>query len=150
MNEILIWTNSNGQVCETIPGDLVTMSQLKTLIEEREGVSSFIVTSNDLPMDLLFREAWEENGSEVYEDLEKSKVITMDLLAKGAMAAAKYATEQSLIGDTVPFTADQIKAAYQSCKADVETVNSVTSLRHCMRNFLTTYAPETATTYGIE
>ena len=145
-NQVIIWTNDDGELCETINGDRKTLAEVQASITK----PSFITTRDQLPQDNLFRAAWVENGSTVYEDLTKAKVISCLILKEAAERALDRESTNSALGDPTVFTVATISAAYQECKTDLETSTTTASLRHCLKGFVASYAAEVADNYGLD
>ena len=145
-NQVIIWTNDDGQLCETFNGDSKSLAEVCATIPN----PSFITTTDQLPQDFLFRAAWVEDGSTVTEDLAKSKVVSLYILKDAAQSAQAKSISDTAVGDSPDFTVDAITASYQEYKVHVDSSTSTDNLRAHLKTFVSTYAPEVAAKYGLD
>tara|TARA_Y100000996_G_scaffold182057_1_gene142323 strand:+ start:1653 stop:2105 length:453 start_codon:yes stop_codon:yes gene_type:complete len=148
MSNVIIYTAADGGLVEVSPAPGFTDEYVRAN-DVPTGISSFITDRCNLPGDDLFRNAWKENGSTVFEDLEGSRAIALNYLKEGAQRALRDSTEETLLGNSPEVTTAAVAAAYQSCKADLEATSSVSEIRTCLSNFMHTYAAPIAAAYSI-
>ena len=139
MTDVIIYTNDAGQCVEVnpAPGLDVAFVQSKDV---PAGKTSFITDRSNLPSDDIFRDAWEEDGSQVVEDLEKSRTISLDLVRDVAVAAAKDARSKEDINEFTAFTVTQVSDAYNNCKTELQGASTVAALKSCLNTFVSTYS----------
>ena len=138
MTNVIIYTNDAGECVEVnpAPGLDVAFVQSKDV---PAGKTSFITDRSNLPSDSIFRGAWEEDGAQVVEDLEKSRTIALDLVRAAALVAAKDARTKEDLSEFTAFTVSQVSDAYNNCKTELQGATTVAALKSCMSTFIDTY-----------
>jgi len=95
MNRI-IYPTPEGGVAVIIPAESVELA----LKDVPEGVAYEIVTTDDIPSDRFFRNAWKANGKKVEVDLPKAKAIGHDI--RRAKRAEEFAPLDEVIAKQIP------------------------------------------------
>jgi hypothetical protein len=95
MNRI-IYQNESGGVSIIIPAESVELA----LKDVPEGVPCEIVSTDDIPSDRFFRNAWKANGKKVEVDLPKAKAIGHDI--RRAKRAEEFAPHDEVIAKQIP------------------------------------------------
>jgi hypothetical protein len=104
MNKI-IYSTPEGGVAVIIPAESVELA----LKDVPEGVAYEIVTTDEIPTDRFFRNAWKANGAAVEVDLDRARAIGHDI--RRAKRAEEFAPLD--IEATIPARAKQAEAARQ-------------------------------------
>lgn len=82
MSQVIVFTNQNGGVSVCTPTGEISIEDVQKK-DIPSGVQSFIVASNNLPLqDEDFFDAWEQSNGVVTVNLEKARVITKDRLRR--------------------------------------------------------------------
>jgi hypothetical protein len=95
MNRI-IYPTPEGGVAVIIPAESVELA----LKDVPEGVAYEIVTTDDIPSDRFFRNAWKANGAAVEVDLPKAKAIGHDI--RRTKRAEEFAPFDEVIAKQIP------------------------------------------------
>jgi hypothetical protein len=95
MNKI-IYPTPEGGVAVIIPAESVEAA----LKDVPEGVEYEIVSTDDIPSDRFFRNAWKANGAAVEVDLVKAKAIGHDI--RRAKRAEEFAPLDEVIAKQIP------------------------------------------------
>jgi hypothetical protein len=95
MNRI-IYPTPEGGVAVIIPAESVELA----LKDVPEGVPYETITTDDLPSDRFFRNAWKANGKKVDIDLTKAKAIGHEI--RRAKRAEEFAPHDEVIAKQIP------------------------------------------------
>ena len=138
-NEVIIWTNADGDCVETVPGSM-DINELRDLIEAENSVTAFITTTDQLPQDEIFRNAWEEDGVQVTENLDKSKQIALVDVRFVADKTTGFIQRSFLLNeDAGGVTQDDVTNAYEQAKQDIENATQVPFIKAAVEVFKSTY-----------
>jgi hypothetical protein len=102
-NQRIIYTNAEGGVSVIVPTESVELA----LKDVPEGVPYEIVTTDDIPSDRYFRNAWVANGAAVDVDLGKAKDIGHDI--RRQQRAEEFKPFDEIIAKQIPGV-DAVKA----------------------------------------
>jgi hypothetical protein len=102
-NQRIIYTNAEGGVSVIVPTESVELA----LKDVPEGVPYEIVTTDDIPSDRYFRNAWVANGAAVDVDLGKAKDIGHDI--RRQQRAEEFNPFDEIIAKQIPGV-DAVKA----------------------------------------
>jgi hypothetical protein len=95
MNRIIYQTPEGG-VAFIIPAE----SDELALKDVPEGIPYEIVTTDDIPSDRFFRNAWKANGAAIEVDLEKARAIGHDI--RRTKRAEEFAPHDEVIAKQIP------------------------------------------------
>jgi hypothetical protein len=103
MTQVIIYTNSNGNVSVTVPTGEI---DIKAVLAKDCPAGAIIVDDSTLPQgaDAQFFDAWELNGSTVTVNLEKARAIKLAQYNAAAVAEAQKRQLNTLAG--LPNTPD--------------------------------------------
>ena len=103
------------------------------------GASWDMVDENSLPSDRTFRNAWIKVGSNVVEDLTKSKLIAASRLRDVAINSISIYNTRNDLGEATAFNKAAIANAYEECLTDITGYTTVSEVKACLSMFKTTY-----------
>jgi len=116
MNRIIYQTPEGG-VAVIIPAESVELA----LKDVPEGVPYEIVTTDEIPSDRFFRNAWKANGAAVEVDLVKAKAIGHDI--RRAKRAEEFAPFDEVIAKQIPGKdATQAEAKRQEIRVKYDAI----------------------------
>jgi hypothetical protein len=116
MNRI-IYPTPEGGVAVIIPAESVELA----LKDVPEGVPYEIVTTDEIPSDRFFRNAWKANGAAVEVDLVKAKAIGHDI--RRAKRAEEFAPFDEVIAKQIPGKdATQAEAKRQEIRVKYDAI----------------------------
>jgi hypothetical protein len=102
-NQRIIYSNTDGTVAVIVPTGSVELA----LKDVPEGVPYEIVSTDDIPSDRYFRDAWVADGVAVAVDLGKAKDIGHDI--RRTMRAEEFQPFDEIIAKQIP-GADALEA----------------------------------------
>jgi hypothetical protein len=116
MNRIIYQTPEGG-VAVIIPAESVELA----LKDVPEGVPYEIVTTDEIPSDRFFRNAWKANGAAVEVDLVKAKAIGHDI--RRTKRAEEFAPFDEVIAKQIPGKdATQAEAKRQEIRVKYDAI----------------------------
>jgi hypothetical protein len=116
MNRIIYQTPEGG-VAVIIPAESVELA----LKDVPEGVPYEIVTTDEIPGDRFFRNAWKANGAAVEVDLVKAKAIGHDI--RRTKRAEEFAPFDEVIAKQIPGKdATQAEAKRQEIRVKYDAI----------------------------
>ena len=116
-NQRIIYTNESGGVSVIVPtGDVSACIK-----DVPEGVEYEIITTDELPQDRYFRNAWVKGSGEAVEDLVKCKEIGHE--KRRAKRDEEFAPYDAVIMKQIPGNdATEAEAARAAIRAKYETM----------------------------
>ena len=128
MNQRIIYSKPEGVVAIIIPAGAIE----DCMKDIPEGAAYEIVSTDDIPTDRTFRDAWEQSGKTIAHNLDKCKDIAHD--KRRAARAAEFAPLD--VEATIPAKAAQAESArqavrdkYAELQAVIDTAADVAALK---------------------
>jgi hypothetical protein len=118
-NQRIIYTNESGGVSVIVPSGDVSAC----IKDVPEGVEYEIITTDELPQDRYFRDAWVKGAGEAVEDLAKCKEIGHE--KRRAKRAEEFAPYDEIIMKQIPGNdAAEAEAARAVIRTKYETIQT--------------------------
>lgn len=139
MNKRIIYTNAEGNLAVIVPAPDcgLTIDEIAAK-DVPNGTPFSIVDIADIPQDRVFRNAWEQVGVTVMENIVKSKLIAHD---KRREARSKEMAPLD-IDATIPAKAAQAEAArqvirnkYAQKQIDIDNAANIVALKNIVAAF---------------
>ena len=119
-NQRIIYTNAEGGVSVIIPTESVELA----LKDVPEGVAYEIVTTDEVPSDRTFRNAWVVGDHCIDYDLDKCKAIGHD--KRRAARAEEFAPHDQVIANQIPgVDAAEAEASRQAIREKYALIQDV-------------------------
>lgn len=101
MNQRIIYQTADGGVVVVVPAPTCGLTVEEIAAKDvPQGVAFEIVTTDDIPADRTFRNAWKKTGKAVEVDVPKAKLIAHDKRRK--MREAEFAPYDEVIMKQIP------------------------------------------------